>query len=80
MMSTLIASLITEGARPYVKEHPLTKISKENCSTIIGFTDSDGGGGYKLNGQNNTFISNCTWNGKRGMKAFRNDLSKSERI
>jgi integrase len=29
--------LATEGARPFVKEHLLTKISRENCSTIITY-------------------------------------------
>ena len=29
--------LITEGARPYIKEHLLTKITRENCLTIINY-------------------------------------------
>jgi integrase len=29
--------LITEGSRPFVKEHLLTKISRENCITIINY-------------------------------------------
>jgi hypothetical protein len=29
--------LITEGSRPFVKEHLLTKISRENCIIIINY-------------------------------------------
>lgn len=29
--------LATEGARPFIKEHLLTRISQENCSTIIAY-------------------------------------------
>ena len=29
--------LITAGARPYLKEHLLNKISRENCSVIINY-------------------------------------------
>jgi hypothetical protein len=29
--------LATEGARPFVKEHLLTRISRENCSIIIAY-------------------------------------------
>jgi hypothetical protein len=29
--------LITEGAMPYIKEHLLTKITRENCLTIINY-------------------------------------------
>ena len=29
--------LITAGARPYLKEHLLNKISRENCLTIINY-------------------------------------------
>ena len=30
-------NLATEGARPFIKEHLLTRISRENCSTIIAY-------------------------------------------
>lgn len=29
--------LITAGARPFVKEHLLTKITRENCQTIVNY-------------------------------------------
>jgi hypothetical protein len=29
--------LITEGAQPHLREHLLTKITKENCQTIIDY-------------------------------------------
>ena len=29
--------LITEGARPYIKNHLLTRISRENCITIVNY-------------------------------------------
>jgi hypothetical protein len=29
--------LITEGARPYIKDHLLTRISRENCITIVKY-------------------------------------------
>jgi hypothetical protein len=32
-----------------------------------------------LDGQDNTFISNCTWNGKSGMESISQCLDKKER-
>jgi hypothetical protein len=29
--------LITAGTKPFLKQHLLTKISRENCSTIISY-------------------------------------------
>ena len=29
--------LIIAGAKPFLKEHPLTRISKENCIVIIAY-------------------------------------------
>lgn len=29
--------LVTAGARPYIKDHLLTRISRENCITIVNY-------------------------------------------
>lgn len=29
--------LITEGAQPHLREHLLTKITRENCQTIVNY-------------------------------------------
>ena len=29
--------LVTAGARPYIKDHLLTRISRENCITILNY-------------------------------------------
>ena len=45
--------LITAGVRPYLKEHLLHKISRENCSVIINYilamqTETSLSEGYRL--------------------------------
>lgn len=47
-------NLITAELRPYLKENLLTKISRENCSTIINYvmamqTETNLSGDYRLN-------------------------------
>jgi hypothetical protein len=39
-------------------------------AVIFTTEDWDYGGGFKLDGQNNTFILNCTCDGKRGMETI----------
>ena len=29
--------IVTAGARPYIKQHLLTRISRENCITIVNY-------------------------------------------
>jgi integrase/recombinase XerD len=47
-------NIITAGLRPFLKEHLLTKISRENCSTIISYimamqTETNLSDDYRLN-------------------------------
>jgi hypothetical protein len=53
---------------------------KEYWQRPSNHNDDGGGGGCKLDGQNNAFISNCTCNErKEDWKPFRNALDKSDR-
>jgi hypothetical protein len=53
---------------------------KEYWQGPSNHNDDGGGGGCKLDGQNNAFISNCTCNErKEDWKPFRNALDKKDR-